>query len=731
VCCLLKLKNIVYQKIEDLTILLYNCEKGLHIMKRLISLLPLTVICIACSNTKPYRPKYLDSPIKVEDGLCQPIYEMNEYYYEHDPETSTIARFTVYIETDYDTDLDGKNDLVKSFVQLPKAILEKGARVASILEFSPYTAGTIEAGYIEDLDTTQYVTYKNISRAGSKRPVTSEIDLLSHNNNMDINEFCYFFDEEKSGLAYTGAIDCDYFLARGFAFIDMGGYGTYGSDGLETVGTRLESHAYSCLIDWLNGERVGFSDYEGTHTIKATFSNGSYGAQGCSYLGTTAYQLACMNLKGLKAVIPSAGIASWYEYTNSQGIAQYTSPNCASLSIYCSSRFLQDNVSEEIMDTYGGYIRYMYDMEQRANGDYSDFWKRRDYTVDVQPSCPALINHGVNDFNVPVRNAALMYKTFKEAGQNAKLILHQGGHTALHSNNYSYSIDNYKESFNEVANRWYSHYLYDVDNGVENMPDFIYQSNVDGLYYEANDIFDIEKKAITLSNPTRETVTSKDMEFYFKEWNDSNYDIDNKNSIIFDLGKAQEDMQINGIADLKINLKTTDIGRDGLPVEIVLLDTYEETFPAYGANNFTVAEGQVTDESFEIYPGREGVYYEYIPEETNVKMITSTSFDLCNPGTRSFGEHLPKTKLKSNESYEYQVYFEPATYTLKKGHTLKCVLFTFNPGLVSRYGLFKEADEDEYTGEGDVILKPKEWTTTESYGYTVDMNKAPILSLPY
>ncbi|MCR5078302.1 MAG: prolyl oligopeptidase family serine peptidase [Bacilli bacterium] len=720
-------------------------------MKRLVPLFPLALLCFSCggqstssssSSSSIWSSSIEESTsssieesnpaIKVEEGRCQPIYSINCSFDEHNPKTSTIARFTVYIETDYDTDFDGKLDLVKAFVQLPRTILEKGYKVASIIECSPYTCATTDLDEEDIVKEQALVKDEDLYRQGSKRNPAPEIDLLSHNEAMDVSEFCYEIGEgEDAYTYYEDAQDCDYFLSRGFAFINIGGYGTLGSDGLETVGTRIETHAYSCLIDWLNDERIAFSDYEGTHTVKASFSNGSYGAEGASYLGTTAYQLSCMGLKGLKAIIPTAAIASWYEYTNSQGAAQNCSSNCAWLSLYCASKMYEENLSEDYINTYGGYLRYVQQEEIASNGDYNDFWAKRDYTVNVKPSCPALIIHGVNDFNVPVRHAALMYQTIKKAGQTAKLLFHQGDHLAFYGGYRARSIDGYEESFNEVANRWYSHYLYDVDNGIEDFPDFTYQSNVDGKFYSSSDILEASKKAITLSNPSRESITSKDMKFFYEAWNDSYYDKDDANSISFVIEETDEDKQINGIPELNIHLKTNDVGRDNLQVTAVLLDTYSEEFPCYGADNFEITSSTYADKSFEVYPGEEGTYRYCVQERTNAKMISCATFDLYNPGTRNFGEQLARTELEEDKSYEYQVYFDPTAYTLEKGHTLKCVLFTFDPGLVSKWGYFADSEDEEYDGETDVMFTPATWTTTESYGYTLDMSNAPILSLPY
>ena len=58
------------------------------------------------------------------NGRAQPIFpyttgEKADQGYKY--EDSQIVRFPVYVETDYDTDADGKPDLVKAIVQLPKS----------------------------------------------------------------------------------------------------------------------------------------------------------------------------------------------------------------------------------------------------------------------------------------------------------------------------------------------------------------------------------------------------------------------------------------------------------------------------------------------------------------------------------------------------------------------------------------------------------------------------------
>ena len=45
-------------------------------------------------------------------------------------------------------DADGKPDLVKAIVQLPKAVAQGDFKAATILEARPYVAGTLDENYV-------------------------------------------------------------------------------------------------------------------------------------------------------------------------------------------------------------------------------------------------------------------------------------------------------------------------------------------------------------------------------------------------------------------------------------------------------------------------------------------------------------------------------------------------------------------------------------------------------
>ena len=62
------------------------------------------------------------------NGMAQPIfpYTTGAVTEGYDNANSDIIRYCVYVETNYDTDDDGKLDLVKALVQIPRAAMEGG-----------------------------------------------------------------------------------------------------------------------------------------------------------------------------------------------------------------------------------------------------------------------------------------------------------------------------------------------------------------------------------------------------------------------------------------------------------------------------------------------------------------------------------------------------------------------------------------------------------------------------
>ena len=82
------------------------------------------------------------SPLKVENGMMQPILNWSNLRDKnYTNEGSDILRFCVWVETDRDTDLDGKADLVKVLMQVPRPAAEGQYKAATIYDPTPLRRG--------------------------------------------------------------------------------------------------------------------------------------------------------------------------------------------------------------------------------------------------------------------------------------------------------------------------------------------------------------------------------------------------------------------------------------------------------------------------------------------------------------------------------------------------------------------------------------------------------------
>ena len=435
-------------------------------------------------NTTPMAPFF-------SNGAAQPIFDYNE-----------VVRFTVYIESNFDTDEDGKLDLIKAVIQLPKSALE-GTKVASVYEAIPYTAGTNGSPYDPPFEAPPGSTY-DISKLYSTPPARVPAGITTtaeHAKLANPRDWTYYYGANATGTAncFNNVTSYNYYLVRGFAVILSAGRGTAQSEGISTCGTDVEIDGYKVVIDWLNGNATAYTNRTDNIEIKADWSNGNVGMTGTSYGGTTQFGLATSGVKGLKAIVPVAGIASWYEYTNMQGTYDYLE-YAYNLAWYVDSRYRNlaplGNTSttdhaNTIQEMYGRYMRQLRTDEGNSTGDYiTPHWSCRDYTNNeygyfdwANIECPALIVHGMNDDNVRPKHSDLMYKAYEKAGTTAKLLFHQGVHITPNT------LATGKYQYRDLLNRWWSHYLYDLDNGIEDLPTVTIENNIDGTwqYYDSWD----------------------------------------------------------------------------------------------------------------------------------------------------------------------------------------------------------------------------------------------------
>lgn len=620
------------------------------------------------------------------NGMAQPIFPYTSGIIEegttYSNDNSDIIRFFVYVETNYDTDGDGKLDLVKTLVQLPRAAMEGDYKAATIYEARPYITGCtdrsnplVEGGY--DIDSMYNQPAKRVA-AGST--TTAEVAA-----NADASEW-YYWNPFEEMYDYEDLTWYDYYLVRGYAVVECGGLGTKDSEGFETCGTDLEIDAFKCVIEWLHGDRVAYTDKTSNISVKADWSNGKVGMTGRSYAGTTQFGLATTGVKGLETIVPVAGIASWYEYTNSQGVATRNDPAYSEwLAAYCAGRYLDEADYATIEESYGKYLQQIRDLQLDLNGDYGEHWAIRDYTVDpLLPDwtgihIPALIVHGLNDTNVRTKESDMMYDAFKKAGQNVKLLWHQGTHLTPTYPAQAYELKINGEYYDSILNRWFSHYLYNVNNGIENMAEVTVQNNVDGSWdtYDSWETAEnmILKTASAASGATTSVVAA---EGYYDNpernsgWNETKAAVNASYSF-----SIPSDVTIQGPVAVHLRVAATAENfaeMDGIRMTVGLNDNSDTAFNAYVPERSYLPISTVRENGAWMGGGVENFrLVQYDQTATNSKSIGMGYIDVFNPeaGYESNTATRRGEKITEGQFYDYVVYIQPAVYTVKAGHTIE------------------------------------------------------------
>lgn len=589
------------------------------------------------------------------DGVAQPIFEYS------DPTQANgdtgVVRFCVYVETNYDTDGDGKLDLVKALVQLPHEVLD-GLQVPTIYEARPYITGCT-AGATPYVDG-EYDLDSMYNQPAARTPAgTYTTAAAVANANPDD---WYYWNEYENMYDYEDLTWYDYYLVRGFAVVECGGLGTKGSEGFETCGTDLEIDAFKCVIEWLHGDRVAYTDKTSNLAITADWSTGKVGMTGRSYAGTTQFGLATTGVEGLETIVPVAGIASWYEYTNSQGVSTGRVAYSDWLAWYCAGRYLDPDDYATIADGYGKYLNQIKNDQLALNGDYGEHWATRDYTLDWENiKCPALIVHGLNDTNVRTKEFDLMYQAYEKAGVPVKLLLHQGTHLTptYPSQEYEMYIDD--ELYDTVLNKWFSHYLYGEENGAENMAPVTVQSNVDGSwsYYDDWKTDSSVTYALSSAETATSTVTRGSTATYTFE--------------------VPEDITVQGAIAVTFTATPTSEKideLDGIRLTANLTDNSSEDFMAYVPSRSYLPLTTIKENGAWMGGGVKNFdLVEYKQTATTSKSIGQGYIDLYNP-TAGYdsASAAERTALQNGESYTYTVYLQPSFYTVKAGHTLELSL---------------------------------------------------------
>ena len=624
------------------------------------------------------------------NGRAQPIFPYTtgekadeDYKYED----SQIVRFPVYVETDYDTDADGKPDLVKAIVQLPKAVAQGDFKAATILEARPYVAGTLDENYVtlESLGLPTDGSYdmkKLHSQPAKRQPVGSETTEEAAKKAKASD--WYYYSPYEYIYDYEDLNWYDYFLVRGYAFISSAGLGTKGSEGFNTTGSDLEINAFKNIIEWVNGKRKAYTDKTSNIEIKADWASGNVAMTGLSWAGTTTFGVAATGVEGLKTIVPAAGIASWYDYFNSQGTQFGNAPysDLSWLSLYVSTRMLDQDDWAGIWQNYANYINQLNKDQYAHDRNYSDVWKERDYTLHPENlKTSALIVHGLNDDNVKTKHFELMYDALKKAGQDVKFYLHQGDHVYPAAMSRGYGITANGQDFYDLLNTWLTHYLYGVENHVESLPAVLAQNNYDPSKWTTYDNWKTSQRLFLNAQSKRleETISSDyagaGVEVAKRDETVSQGS--SKANMTF-VSEVTEDTTIKGHIPVHFKAALAKGQGKNFQINALLVDVSDEEFDVVG--NGGVKADKKAD-AFWMGSNLSNLSVaEYETIKTKYKVIAKGWINLANPesgyDSASSGNSI---EPKVGEFHDYTVHLQPNLYTVKKGHKLALVFNTYDP----------------------------------------------------
>lgn len=355
----------------------------------------------------------------IRDGVMQPVAEFAD--------TAQLIRQRVWVETDYDTDRDGKLDRIHVDIVRPGAAEKAGLKLPVLMKQSPYLG-----------PTNGSANWNVEQELGAPSPVRTPPPYRPFQENRPIRP------------AYQS------WVARGFIALDAENAGTGLSTGCPSSGDVTERRAPVFVIKWLNGKARAYTTVDGNEAVSAAnWTNGKVGMYGTSYEGAMPMAAAVEGVEGLKAIIPASPNTSNYRYYRSYGLVRspggYLGEDVDVLYDFVHSgnnrdacnRIWRDGILADSMD--------------RATGDFSPFWQERDQTRLIgNVQAAVLFAHGFNDWNVMPDNTIRMWEALKGINSKAKLYMHQGGHGGMPPQ--------------DVVDKWWAHYLWDVDNGVDTLP---------------------------------------------------------------------------------------------------------------------------------------------------------------------------------------------------------------------------------------------------------------------
>ena len=695
--------------------------------------------------------KFNQVPV-FENGLAQPVFPFTDgKSSSYDAKTSAVVRLCVYVESDYDVDGDGRPDLVRAFIQVPRSAAEGNYKAATVFEARPYCAGVnddaydhmkeVESGKYPEFDMSVFNNRKdNRIQASCGSPLGSAEGLMSTLEaaaEADPADWYYEADGVTGSHSYENLDNFNYYLVRGFAVVASAGFGTYKSDGFEYTGSSYERDAFKAVVEWIHGDRIAYTDRTRRFAVRADWSNGKVAMTGRSYAGTMPFAVAVTGATGLETIIPVAGISDWYSFLNQQGAQRYWPKEMlmSFLSFFCTSKYYDHELSHSERAELDSF-HHQFSMDQLKSGlDYSDYWKEGNYTLQAQGiKCPALIVHGLHDENVSTKQFEMMLKSFEKAGAAVKLILHQGPHITPTMPNKGYGILIDGQYYDDIVNRWISHYLCGVENGAEDMPAVLVQSNLDQNVWMTADSWDTGRELVLgccsegtgtvgtdwedadLSPNNFDEKMSTESGYMNRRYMTQHLDepitiqgtvrVDFTAALAGSFNVLAEEINENDVAEtgavdsntpldfneenindadkLSFALSTYAGRMDDIKMTVLLCDLADEEFDSI----------QTTDPERNVVPQRTVStgslplggslapldIHEFETQHKTWNVITRAYIDLCNPDAGYEPETAAASiELVPGQAHEYHAYLNAARYTVAPGHRIAVVIGTEDP----------------------------------------------------
>ncbi|MEM6471585.1 MAG: Xaa-Pro dipeptidyl-peptidase [Planctomycetota bacterium] len=378
----------------------------------------LFAVCLSAQE-KPAKAEQV-----IKDGETQVVKAFED--------SDLWIREDLWVQTEFDSDGDEKPDRMHVAITRPRQTESQGLKVPAIYISSPYF-GRVGA---DDSDSFWNPRHE-IGEVPPERNPYPEIGIRINRPILS-----------KSHISK--------WVPRGFAVVHSSSPGTGLSEGCPTVGGANESLAPKAVVDWLCGRAKGFTSVDGRDEVNATWCTGKVGMTGTSYNGTLALAAATTGVDGLEAIIPVAPNTSYYHYYRSNGLVRHPGGYMGE-DIDVLYDFIQTNADHDDYCDCEVREKELQANLDRVTGDYNEFWKGRDYVHQLSKvKAAVLMSHGFNDWNVVPEHSYRISAKLKELGVPTQIYYHQAGHGG--------------EPPLKMMNRWFTHYLLDVDNGVENDP---------------------------------------------------------------------------------------------------------------------------------------------------------------------------------------------------------------------------------------------------------------------